>query len=231
MKAIHRIQYDPKLSIKGIRRGLKKGADINEENSIGRTLLIDAAIHQNSRLVGLALSFNADVNCVDDDGEGEPNCNNSACHYACINGDFESMRLLLACPDLQLELQNEFGQTPLHCLLKYSQHQAIPRDIFRFFMSDKYEHLLSIKDIYDKIPLDYNPKWQAFYEYKQTRAILNELENQATRQVFTQGVGFFSSANYDSNVKNIILDYLDPQENNQIDEEKNGRDFEVRPIR
>ena len=73
------------------------------------TPLQDAANHGHTEVVRMILAHKrgVDINAVDDGGK-------SALHKAMRLGNMAVVSMLLACPDIEVTIKDEDGDTPLH---------------------------------------------------------------------------------------------------------------------
>lgn len=95
--------------IAAARRALQKGADVNATGGMDRSMLYYAVNHGNMAMVDLLLSYNPDVNVLDEEGMGP-------LHEAMAKGHIEIARKLVdAGADINARDQySMLGLTPLH---------------------------------------------------------------------------------------------------------------------
>lgn len=91
---------------------LKNGADIDQQDENGKTLLHEAANAGNRRLVKLLLDNGADVGIKDKD-------NNGVLHFASKRDDNKLLKLLMDTGRLNVNISNNHGSTPLHVATRY----------------------------------------------------------------------------------------------------------------
>ncbi|HTK03734.1 MAG TPA: ankyrin repeat domain-containing protein [Alphaproteobacteria bacterium] len=92
---------------------LKKGADVNSRDKLGRTLLINSVIEHNLQMVTLLLEKGADVNAKDKNGF-------TALHFAAQEYLPDIAKLLINSSS-EIDSQNVYGNTPLFTAVSWSR--------------------------------------------------------------------------------------------------------------
>jgi uncharacterized protein len=95
-----------------LRNSISRGADVNEREGNGSTLLMYAAMQSDLEVAKLAVHAGAIVDCQDEGGF-------SALHFACQNYCLEIIDLLLK-HRANTELVDSYGNTPLMRAVSHS---------------------------------------------------------------------------------------------------------------
>lgn len=90
-------------------------ASIDSQNRSGKTALMLASSKGHVEIVDMLLSTSADVNIRDNKG-------NTALHHAIMKHHWNVVQILLGHPNIDVDLQNCRGLTPLHCAAMYRGH-------------------------------------------------------------------------------------------------------------
>lgn len=139
------IQFQDHEGVLGL---LRTGTSANQEKSCAPIPLHVAIEQSDVRMVNILLESGADVNQQDSDGEGplhcvtqdsvqyevmerllhagaDINCTNkwrrTPLHYCCYGGELNKIDLLLKVPGLQVNSQDEDGNTSLHALVTFCE--------------------------------------------------------------------------------------------------------------
>lgn len=103
---------------KSVKIALKYGADANVVNSAGKLPVHNAVIDGYSEIVELLIPHTNDVNFK------EQNLGNTPLHIASVNGDLESVKVLLAA-SANTGITNNAGKLPLDYAIKYGNVSVV----------------------------------------------------------------------------------------------------------
>ena len=92
--------------VEAVRFLIGLGADVNSRNKCGETPLLDAAALGHLDMVKLLIASDADTTVIS-------KTRGFVLHCAASSGNLEVLRILAAVPDKDIDIRDDFGETPL----------------------------------------------------------------------------------------------------------------------